>query len=295
MIKEATKEKISGWLNAYKPLGISSAKLVQNIKTILDNNCKVGHCGTLDPLADGVLPIAIGEATKLVDYLINKDKTYIFTIQFGTSTTTGDKEGEVQNITDYIPSDPRELREVCAKFIGDLNQKVPSYSAAKINGKRFCDLARKGQEVPERSRIITIYSLELLDYDLTLGTATYKAKCSKGTYIRVLAEDISHSLKSLGFVIKLSRMSVGIFLNDNSLKNLTLGSIKKHLLPIEHILKDVKVIDVDDVLANKIKHGQNINIYSKDLDIAWLRFNDNLLAVGSLFNNQFNVLRRFNL
>ena len=193
---------MNGWLNIYKPKGFSSAKIVSMVKRLFKGN-KVGHTGTLDLEAEGVLPIAIGEATKLVRILIDAKKQYAFTVKFGAQTDTADSAGRVIKTASYIP-EATECEQVCERFIGKVEQLPPAYSALKVDGQRAYKLAREGKEVILAKRSIYVYDLKCTSYDATQGTASYLCTCSKGTYIRTLAEDISLSLQSLGFVIELN-------------------------------------------------------------------------------------------
>src|SRR6476659_3212522 len=151
-------EKYNGWLNIDKPVGFTSAQVVFLVKKVLSQSSlqklKIGHCGTLDPLASGVLPIAIGEATKLSSYVLGAKKKYIFTIQFGSLTETGDKEGRIIQTTSSVPVSNNLLSDITSSFIGKMEQKVPDYSAAKFEGKTFYFLARKGLKVPIRRKMI---------------------------------------------------------------------------------------------------------------------------------------------
>lgn len=294
----------SYWLNVYKPRGISSAKLVSIIKKVL-GKVKIGHSGTLDVEAEGVLPLAIGEATKLVQMLIDAKKTYIFTVKFGKQTDSGDYAGKVIAITDYIPSKEKAYA-ICSKFIGTITQIPPVFSALKVNGVRAYKLARDklardGKEVELKPRNITIYDLKCLNYDEKNATATYYAKCSKGTYIRTLAEDLALSLQSLGFVIELRRTQVGIFKEENSIRidsfnDITKLSLEEKNIKIEAILDDILVLDANDEQAQKIKYGQKCLFdYDKNVDFMWVRYRGVLLATGSLNKNCFHSLRVFNL
>lgn len=289
----------SYWLNVYKPRGISSAKLVSIIKKVL-GKVKIGHSGTLDVEAEGVLPLAIGEATKLVQMLIDAKKTYIFTVKFGKQTDSGDYAGKVIAITDYIPSKANAYA-ICSKFIGTITQIPPAFSALKVNGVRAYKLARDGKEVELKPRNITIYDLKCLDYDEQNATATYYAECSKGTYIRTLAEDLALSLQSLGFVIELRRTQVGIFKEENSIRidsfnDITKLSLEEKNIKIEAILDDILVLDANDEQAQKIKYGQKCLFdYDKNVDFMWVRYKGVLLAIGSLNKNCFHSLRVFNL
>ncbi|QQV75134.1 tRNA pseudouridine synthase B [Rickettsia tillamookensis] len=289
----------SYWLNIYKPRGISSAKLVSMVKKIL-GKVKVGYAGTLDVEAEGILPLAVGEATKLIQLLIDARKTYIFTVKFGLQTDSGDYAGKVIATKDYIPSQ-EEAYTVCSKFIGNVTQIPPAFSALKVNGVRAYKLAREGKEVELKPRNITIYNLKCLNFDEKNATATYYAECSKGTYIRTLAEDLALSLQSLGFVIELRRTQVGIFKEENAIHIISPEEITKEFLEtksikIEAILDDILVLDATDSQAQQIKYGQKCLFnYEKDVDLLWVRYKSVLLAIGSLNKSCFNSLRIFNL
>lgn len=289
------------WLNIYKPKGISSAQLVNKIKKVF-GKIKIGHAGTLDVEAEGVLPLAIGEATKLVQMLMNARKTYIFTLQFGVQTNSGDFAGKIINTTDFIPN-AEETSAICSKFTGIISQIPPQFSALKINGIRSYKLARENIKVDLKPRNITIYSLQCLNYDEKNKTATFIAECSKGTYIRTLAEDIAISLQSLAFVIELRRIRVGPFEEDNSIKienfeeqkNLKIF-LQEKSIKIETILDDILVFDADDEQAKKIKYGQKCYFnYDEDVSFLWIRHQGVLLAIGNLDKNCFNSMRVFNL
>jgi len=295
---------MDGWLNLYKPLNMSSAHLVAKVKRLVGKENKVGHCGTLDPLADGVLPIAIGEATKLSDYAMGAIKSYVFTIQFGVKTSTADAEGEVVERCEFVPASKEDLIAVEQKFVGKMMQRAPKYSALKIGGTPSYKLARAGIEVPDKIREIEIFTLKLLDCDIPEGKATYQVSCSKGTYVRSLAEDIALGLKSLGFVIRLTRVSVKNFdsldsLDANRLINLSNGEaldlIKENLLPVEHILQDVAFFDLTFQEALEVQQGKKILIDQDDLSLVWLRYKKRILTIGSLFNKEYNIFRNFNL
>ncbi|WP_410521660.1 tRNA pseudouridine(55) synthase TruB [Candidatus Tisiphia endosymbiont of Nemotelus uliginosus] len=204
------------WLNIYKPKGVSSAKLVSIVKSYF-NKSKVGHCGTLDVEAQGVLPIAVGEATKLVRVLVDAKKTYIFTIEFGKKTDTADSSGKIINVTNTIPS-KEQCFNICKNFIGTLSQYPPAFSAIKINGVRAYKLARENSPLKLAPRNITIYHLECLNFNHKDKQAIYMVECSKGTYIRSLAEDIALSLQSLGFVVELHRTKVGLFSAEEAIR-----------------------------------------------------------------------------
>jgi len=306
---------INGWLNLYKPLGITSAHAVGKVKRMLPRGTKIGHTGTLDPEAEGILPLAIGESTKLVQFLMDAHKTYRFKIQFGAQTNTADKVGKVIKTTDIFPT-KEQCYGACAQFTGEITQTPPAFSALKINGIRAYDLARQNKEVVLSPRKITIFGLECLEVDEEKRTATYEAECSKGTYIRTLAEDISFSLQSLGFVLELARTKVGMFSAENSVRLTDLGNeesalLRSHLLDLETILVDIPVLDIDDEAAYKVRCGQefmvipalsrNLKSFDEILGRAqndyriWLRHKSKLLAIGKLRQGRFESMRVFNL
>ena len=293
---------MDGWLNLYKPRGISSAKAVAVVKSYFKKS-RIGHTGTLDLEAEGVLPIAIGQATKLVSILINSSKEYIFTIQFGSQTDTGDLAGKIIKKTDIIPTED-ECLNVCHKFVGIIKQIPPIYSALKINGVRAYKLARQNKEFEVNPRFITIYDLKLLCYDSHTKRATYVVNCSKGTYVRTLAEDISLSLHSLGFVVELRRTRVGIFTEENSINMFNINCktfdeahavVKSKCLKVEDVLDDIPVLEVDELAARKIRYGQQCDFdKAENHDQIWLKYDNKILAIGSLSDESFKSSRVFN-
>lgn len=293
---------MNGWLNIYKPCGISSAKAVSMVKRVFKGD-KIGHTGTLDLEAEGVLPIAIGEATKLVSILIDAKKQYEFTIQFGAKTDTADSAGKIIQKTEYIPN-KQECEEVCSKFIGKVEQTPPAYSALKVNGQRAYKLAREGKEVELAKRSINIYGLECVGFDEQQGTASYICECSKGTYIRTLAEDISLSLQSLGFVILLRRLKVGMFdansaIDISSYLAMDFVEAEKLLrnkcLKVEDVLDDIPVLEASDVCTKQIQFGQKCQFDDdQNYDLVWVRNNSRIIAVGSLLDRNFKSSRVFN-
>lgn len=295
---------MNGWINLYKPKGISSAKAVAIVKKSFPKR-KIGHTGTLDLEADGVLPIAVGEATKLVSFLMDARKKYQFTVKFGAQTDTADASGTIIAESDYTPTS-EECLNVCQYFVGQVKQVPPAYSALKIAGKRAYDLARRGEIVVLQERCITIHDCELVNYNPQERSATYVCTCSKGTYIRSLAEDISLRLKTLGYVIELTRLSVGEFHLENSLDVgmlLKLGDEEARKLlssqysKIESILDDIPVLEATDAQVQKIYFGQEVIFDQVDnLDQVWVRGADSkLIAIGSLHSKRFKSSRVFNL
>lgn len=303
---ENQKRLVNGWINIYKPVGISSAKAVAIVKRIFKGN-KIGHTGTLDLEAEGVLPIAIGQATKLVRVLMDAKKTYIFTVKFGAKTDTADKSGKIVDTSNYIPNED-ECGDICNQFIGRIQQTPPKYSAIKINGQRSYKLALKSIAVNIPPRRITIYTLKLLKYNADTCSATYEVECSKGTYIRSLAEDISFSLKSLGFVIELRRTKVGTFTEEDSVDVLDYMNVDCNdanlqmqfkLLKMEDVLDDIPVLDINEHEKQKVIFGQIMEVSENNAkrlqlsDLIWVRHNGKIVAIGHVSDNQFRVARVF--
>ena len=219
-------------------------------------------------MASGVLPIAIGEATKVISFIQNKIKKYSFIIKWGETTETDDKEGKVTGVSSVRP-DFDEIQKVLKYFIGKVNQKPPIYSAIKINGQRSYKLARKNVDISHKFRKVEIYDL-ILKKIIDVDNAEFEVTCGKGTYIRSLARDISIKLKTKGHVIKLRRLSVGNFNEkdtifiDFSQKILHSRSILNKILPIETVLDDIPALVLSEVEARRIKQGQKIQLKSFD-------------------------------
>jgi len=207
MAKRKKGNLVNGWVIFDKPYGMGSTQAVSFVRRVL-NAQKAGHGGTLDPLADGVLPIALGEATKTLPYILDADKTYIFTLSFGVQTTTGDTEGEAVKHSDHRPTEA-DVKAIIPVFTGPITQVPPAYSAIKINGKAAYARVRAGEEVTIPAREVTIYSLKLLSW--SVDAPTFEAKVSKGTYIRSLGQDIAAALGTCGYLSALRRTQAGPF------------------------------------------------------------------------------------
>lgn len=221
----------------------TSNDIVQKLKGIFKK--KVGHTGTLDPQATGVLPILVGKGTSLSKYLINHDKEYIATIKLGKKTSTGDGEGEVieeKPINEkYLEED--YIKKILEKFKGKQSQIPPMYSAIKVNGKKLYEYARKGKQIELKPREIEIYNIELIEVSKDTKEIVYKVWCSKGTYIRSLCEDISKKLETVGFMKELNRTRVGEFEIDQAIKILDVENIKD--------LSNLKFISIEEFFKNK--------------------------------------------
>jgi tRNA pseudouridine55 synthase len=254
-------QSIHGWVNLDKSAGISSAQAVARVRRIFDA-AKAGHAGTLDPLASGILPIALGEATKAVPYLMAHDKVYRFTVRWGVATETDDREGRVIATSDGRPGGA-DIENVATRFVGGIEQMPPAYSSVKIAGTRAYRLARQGKVVAVAPRCVTVGRLVLIgraDDD----HATFEAVVGKGTYIRALARDLGYALGTLAHVADLRRLAVGRFGEDRaiSLENLEgLGHsamVSEHLLSVETALDDIPALAVTAAEAASLRHGQPV-------------------------------------
>lgn len=258
---------ISGILNINKEVGISSNKCVSLVKKALDTR-KVGHTGTLDLEAGGVLPIVIGKATRVSDFLMDEDKEYITEAIFGKRTDTLDYDGKVVDTSDKTFT-REDLEEVIKDFTGEITQIPPMYSALKVNGQKLYDLARKGIEVERKKRQVNIYSFEIIDFDFP--KATFKITCSKGTYIRTLIDDLGEKLGSFAYVNSLTRSKVGDFyiedaIDSKDLLDMNLEEVLKKLEPVDCALKSYPDIVLDKSYLKQATNGMTMHVDKMDLD-----------------------------
>lgn len=283
----------SGWLNINKPVGWTSTRVVSVLKRLLKPK-KIGHGGTLDPFASGVLPICINSATKTVEYMMNHDKTYLFHLTFGSETDTYDIDGEVVNKNDKIPTE-NDILKIIPEFIGKIKQVPPKYSALKINGKRACDIMRDGGEVEIQERKIEILNLEYNGF-VNENTAEFVVDCGRGTYIRTLGVDIAKKLNCLGFISKLTRLRVGDFYIDNSLQidgDVNVDFIKDQLISINDVLKFDSVLCSDEEIA-KLSNGIMIDKDIKENTIyKIIDKNNNVLFLGEKYKNKMKTIKSF--
>lgn len=244
-----------GVLVVDKPRGVTSSNVVVKVKKLLGEK-KVGHMGTLDPLAEGVLPLGIGRATKLFDLYLKKTKEYIATFAFGSETDTLDLEGEVVATSDIIPTKEQLEKAIKQNFLGKIKQLPPKYSSKKISGKRACDIIRQGGEVELEPCEVEIYSFDILD-EVERGVFRFKILCSAGTYIRALARDIARAVGSVATMTKLVRTKCGPFLLENSVKfdKLSYDEISLHLLSLETVLARNERVDVSAEELAKLRNG----------------------------------------
>ncbi len=263
-----------GFLNVYKPVGMTSHDVVAKLRKLTGIK-QVGHTGTLDPFAEGVLPVCIGKATRLIEFL-NDDKEYLATVQFGTSTTTYDREGEITFSSDKKVN-AEDIRKALKNFQGEISQYPPIYSAIKVKGKKLYEYARKGQEVNVSPRKVVIYGIELKSFDETLQQAEILIKCSKGTYIRSIANDLGKLLNCGAHLIKLIRTRAGEFRVENSIEPDNIDVAKYLINPVEILnyrkinvnSNDIEYIRNGRALKNKnIEHGTTLLLIYNDNEIC---------------------------
>ncbi|MBB3912265.1 tRNA pseudouridine(55) synthase TruB [Sphingomonas desiccabilis] len=294
-----------GWILLDKPLGLGSTQGVSAVKRALRDGgygkFKVGHGGTLDPLATGVLPIALGEATKLAGRMLDSDKVYEFSVQFGAQTDTLDREGAVIAESDVRPT-RAALEAVLARFTGPIEQVPPAYSALKVDGQRAYDLARAGEEVTLKSRDVTIHALTIADAgEGTLEEATLTAHVSKGTYIRSLARDIALALGSVGHVTMLRRVKAGPFGLDAAIsldKLAELGkghALAQALLPLRAGLDDIPAFSLTPGQAGRLRQGQQLVGIAADDGQAFATLDAVPVALVEVQHGVARVVRGFNL
>ena len=279
---------ISGILNINKEVGISSNKCVGLVKKAL-NTKKVGHTGTLDLEADGVLPIVIGKATRVSDFLMDEKKEYITEAVFGSRTDTLDWSGQVVKESSKTFTKDELICEM-GNFKGQIRQIPPMYSAIKINGTKMYDLARKGIEVERKTRNVIIYGFELIDFDFP--KATFKITCSKGTYIRTLIDDLGEAMGSFAYVNKLTRSKVGDFVIEDAINSADLLEMGKdeiisRIKPVDYALKDYKEIRLDKSYFKQATNGMTMrvyDIYSDDLIRVYV--DDKFIGLAKNFKNE---------
>lgn len=296
-----------GWIILDKPLGLGSTQAVAAVKRNLRSagfgKVKVGHGGTLDPLATGVLPIALGEATKLCGRMLDASKTYDFTICFGTETRGLDAEGEIVATSDIRPS-LAQVNAVLTQFIGPIEQIPPAFSAIKIDGKRAYDLARAGEAVEMKARAVTVHDIAIhMDETISaLGSVTLSADVSKGTYIRSLARDIAYALGTVGHVAMLRRTRAGPFSLESTISLDKLNAFgqesfqKDIILPIEAGLVDIPALNLSPEQARAVQQGRVLTGTAMKDGLHWARDADlRPIALVQKVDGIFKIVRGFNL
>ncbi len=289
-----------GWINLYKPKNITSFKAINSIKKKFSIN-KIGHAGTLDPMAEGVLPIAIGKATKLIPYISNMNKEYEFTVTWGTQTTTDDAEGKILFESDYLPK-KKEIEKKIINYIGSINQIPPKVSAVKINGKRAYKLFRDNKKFMIQPKKVFIEDLCITDH--STNKTSFKILCGQGFYVRSLARDLALDLKTYGHISSLRRSKVGKFIEKNSILLDDLIKIGQTHGVINCISTTISMLD--DILAYEIEEkldienlsfGRSIKIDEKkilnsssinlDKKNIFLSKKGDIVSIGKLDGNLF--------
>jgi tRNA pseudouridine55 synthase len=296
---------IHGWLVLDKPINMTSTQAVGIIRRVF-NAQKAGHSGTLDPLATGILPIALGEATKTVSFAVDGEKAYRFTVRWGAETDTDDTEGTVTKTSDLRP-DRASIEALLPQFHGEIMQVPPAYSAIKVDGARAYDLARDGETVVLEARPVFIDSLQLVDMP-DEATSVFEARCGKGTYVRALARDMGRLLGCHGHVMALRRTRVGPFEEDAAVTMDDLmaaadsgdpDQLSQLLQPVEAALAELPELLVSQSDAASLARGQTVLIRGRDAPIlsgpAYATSKGRLIALGELAKGALHPTRVFNL
>lgn len=296
---------VHGWVVLDKPLNMTSTQAVGAVRRAF-NAQKAGHAGTLDPLATGILPIALGEATKTVPFAVDGEKAYRFTVRWGAETTTDDTEGPVTNTSDVRPT-RAQIEALLPQFHGEISQVPPAFSAIKIAGERAYDLARDGEDVVLEARTVNIERLALVDRPDD-ETSVFEAECGKGTYVRALARDMGRLLGCYGHVIALRRTRVGPFDESNAVsleaiqsaaQMVDVTAIADCLAPVEMALAALPELLVSQSDAASLARGQSILIRGRDAPVlagpAFATSKGRLIALGELDKGALHPTRVFNL
>lgn len=285
-----------GVINIYKPQGMTSNDVVMRVKRLVGKKEKIGHTGTLDPLAKGVLPICIGRATKLVDEIMNGDKVYKALLKLGVTTTTYDREGGILSQSP-IQASTNEVMEVIEKFQGEIYQIPPMFSALKVNGQRLYNLAREGIEIEREPRKIFIHYIKVLSCEIPF--VELEVRCSKGTYIRSLCYDIGEALGCGAAMWELERIKSGEFTLENSvaLEELTTGNVADYLISPETLLQNYEKLDVNTKFKDLLLNGVNItNSYLvsklKDNTVYRVYYEECLLGLALMNDGVFKLYKR---
>ena len=263
MARRKKGQPVHGWLVIDKPAGKTSSQVVAIVKRMLDAQ-KAGHGGTLDPMATGILPIALGEATKTVSYIMDGTKRYRFAVAWGETRDTDDAEGVVIQTCDSRPSEA-DIRAVLTDFVGVIDQVPPDYSAIKIDGRRAYALARSGEAVNMASRSVRIDHIDLVDVP-DVDHAVFDVSCGKGTYMRSLARDIALALGTFGHISSLRRLAAGPFDESDAISLETLESLvhsappSTYLRAVESALDDIPALLLNASQADHLRHGRPVRV-----------------------------------
>ena len=299
MGKRKKGTKIDGWLVFDKPEAMTSTDVVRVVKKALSPQ-KVGHAGTLDPLATGILPIGLGEATKTMAYIVDSTKEYEFTVRWGEETTTIDREGQVTATSDVTPT-AEEIRAVLPEFVGEIQQIPPAFSAIKVDGERAYELARRGEDVQLKPRNVTIHALSLDGVSEKYREASFRTTCGKGTYIRSLARDIAARLGTVAYVEKLRRCRVGPFSLKHAISlalPIDLGHIARavdRLIPVLTALDDIPALAITEQEADLVRMGRSLPPSTDNRGTVVLLSDGELIAIADADETKVQPKRVFNL
>ena len=257
---------VNGFLNLYKPVGISSMEALRQVKRITGQHRKVGHAGTMDPLARGVLPVCFGQATRLMEHVVDGNKLYRMVVRLGATTQTYDSEGEPEPVRepDYVTAEMVE--QACLPFIGTIDQKPPMFSAVKVDGQRLYKLARAGLEVEREPRRVDIFAIRLVDFDLPL--VTLDVECGRGVYMRSLAHDLGMALGCGGYVTDLERQYSAGFRSEDGVTPEALEAAVheagnkeewlQYIHPLDQVLRRYRAIAVSGPAEKQLRNGQDV-------------------------------------
>ncbi|MCX5513783.1 tRNA pseudouridine(55) synthase TruB [Kaistia algarum] len=303
MARRKKGRPVSGWLILDKPLGITSTQAVAVIRRLFDAQ-KAGHAGTLDPLATGMLPIALGEATKTVPYVMDGRKVYSFSVRWGEETATDDAEGDIVARSDHRP-DRAAIEAALPDFIGEILQTPPAFSAIKVDGDRAYDLAREGEVVELDARPVQVHRLEIVDLPDT-DTTIFEAECGKGTYVRAIARDLGRALGTHAHVVQLRRLMVGPFdeasmirLDDLRTMHEEGGpeAVAPQLTPIEAALAELTEVRASDSEAARLRNGQGFILRGRpeaaNGETCYATHKGVLVAIGEIERGEFLPSRVF--
>jgi len=304
MARRRKGQAISGWLILDKPEDMTSTKAVGRVRWLYDA-AKAGHAGTLDPLATGILPIALGEATKTVPFVVDGTKTYRFSVRFGAETDTDDTHGKVLETSDRRPS-RAEIEAALSNFTGEISQIPPRYSAIKVEGARAYDLARDDEDFELAPRLVTVDRLEMVDQP-DADHCVLEADCGKGTYVRALARDLGRALQCLSHVSALRRTRVGAFTEHSAVSLSALeacadesrDALMAKLLPVDVALQDLPSLTMSSADAARLRQGRSVLLRGRDAPImtgqAYAVSRGIPVALGEVENGEFRPRRIFSL
>jgi tRNA pseudouridine55 synthase len=292
MARKRKGQPVNGWVCFDKPLGMGSTQAVAKLRWLFDAQ-KAGHAGTLDPLATGVLPIALGEATKTVSFMVDAGKSYRFTVAWGETTTTLDREGEVTERSDVRP-ERAAIEAALPAFLGEISQIPPVYSAIKVDGERSYALARAGEAVELAARTVRIDAMRLVEADAE--SATLEVDCGKGTYVRAIARDLAAMLGTCGHVSALRRTRVGPFHEAQAIGVETLEDLRhkaaalEGLLPVETALDDIPALAITEDDAFQLAQGRSIVLLPRDVETLAGRLTADARLVSAMANGRLTAL-----